>query len=105
MNNAYQPGQTTRRGLLQGLTGAGLLWATGSQLRGKEPVVASADRAAPVRKVAPMKITRVVPILTGRDVGPGQMHCGRRLWAAAVFLVVPPKMCLPTRGPAFGFPG
>lgn len=30
--------------------------------------MASADRAAPVRQVARMKITRVVPILTGRDV-------------------------------------
>lgn len=66
--NAYPPGKTTRRGLLQGLTGAGLLWATGGPLRGATPVAAAADRAAPLRKVAPMKITRVAPILTGRDV-------------------------------------
>ncbi len=62
--DTHSTAATTRRRMLTGCTGAGLLWAAGSQAKGQNRNASS----APERKIPRMKITRVDPILTGRDV-------------------------------------
>ena len=69
MNSSDQmPETATRRGLIKGLAGAGLLWAAGQSARGEDRTSPSRESARSDRRIPRMRITRVDPILTGSDV-------------------------------------
>jgi galactonate dehydratase len=69
MNSSDQmPETATRRGLIKGLAGAGLLWAAGQSARGEDRTPPSREPARSERRIPRMRITRVDPILTGSDV-------------------------------------
>jgi len=57
----------TRRGLLKGIAGTGFLWTAGRSALGQETVSSTVTPMPPGGKIPRMKITKVEPILTGRD--------------------------------------